>query len=354
MRRAGFGEGPSMIIEYDDPHLAAPEEVQGRSTLVRRYRAQVPERARQRLALALAVAIGLGAGIVGTHRERDEQAARQRAGMVVLHASVGPDSGLANPTVRHLVVQLVNLGPLPIKLESVRLLSPRFGPAEPDTFTDRMIPAGRPTTLTVSVGPAICRQDLSTSTALPTLIAAVRTTDGTMHKERFALYGSGLGFLHGMDCGSLNGTEPPASLALIDNWRWVTVDGRPAIRGTVQVIAGHTGVTLLDIADADGFEIRPRATLPLTVAPSSVGELPVDLLSRDCTNTSLTPRRATFMALGRTATPSGEDHEFEMILDAFNTSAPTLLALDDLLERSCPAEPLSRTGSAGVHCGDGG
>src|SRR5262245_48548660 len=107
------------------------------------------ERTRRRVALVLAIAAGLAVGVIS----HDAQALRAERGTVLLHATVDPTSVFPGPSHR-LVVRLLNLGPLPIGLETVRLDALGFERSRTHQFSDRSLAPGRTTPVSVDIGAA--------------------------------------------------------------------------------------------------------------------------------------------------------------------------------------------------------
>ncbi|MCI0685698.1 MAG: hypothetical protein L0Y54_00455 [Sporichthyaceae bacterium] len=325
------------MIEYDDgePVGAEPRGTarSGRGWASRWFgaRDRLADLVKRRLALPLAVVVGLAVGIVSTDRQHDAQQIRAERATARLHASVDPDAMFPDTDSRQTLVRLMNLGPLPLQLESVELIAPGFDPQPAHRFNERTLDTGRSTTVSVDIGPAQCTDvaERDVNAQDPSVVAGVRSVDGTLHEIELPIPDARLMMLHQSDCGSF-----PADMFVTapENWKAAVVDQTPVIRGTATLFAGGTDVLLTAIDGNRTLDVRVIDELPADAAAQSSAEIRIELSVRRCVGLlDLDYQDLTFEFTTRPPdTIAGET----VLTSPFGDRS--LFAISELMIRSCP------------------
>ena len=331
------------MIEYDDgqpvgdshddtQRVGGRRRIEGRSRLDPRrlgqFRHRFGDRTQRRIAFALAIAAGLTVGVVSTQRQRDAQALRAERNTVILHATVDPGSAFPSPESRRIIVRLLNLGPLPIGIESVRVDAPGFEPTRDHRFSDRRLGAGKTTPIALEIGASQCAPggDEAVSAGNPVVTAGIRTSGGEYTELRQELMDTQLIALYQSECG---GYGQEGYLDSPVDWTLVTVRGNPTLRGNGVLHAGQVAIRVVAIEGTGTFAARLRGR-PVDIPARSQGTVPLEITVAECTGTltELDPSVASFRL--ETASDGGLIEVYTGFTDH------TLFALSDLYVRSCP------------------
>lgn len=291
--------------------------------------ARLDEPAKRRIALALAIAAGLAVGVVSTQRQRDAQALRAERDTVLLHATVDPSSMFPGPESRRIVVRLLNLGPRPIGLETVRIDAPGFQATRTHEFSDRTLAAGKTTPVSLEIGRAVCTADGedNVSSVNPVVTAGIRTAGGLHKQISQTLLDAQLVMLYQSDCGG--GYDPETFLEPPASWELVATNGRPALRGDATLHTGQAAMRVLGV-DSDGlFVIRMRGG-PIEVAPMTQVALPLEVTVRRCAGSLLDLTDLPSYQL-RTESKAGSMQVYSQLTDR------AFYALSSLYIRRCPS-----------------
>ena len=332
------------MIEYDDAdrpgegNRAAPDPGSA-SRPVGRTRGRIrwpgsnpwtrlTERTRRRLALVLAIAAGLAVGVISTDRQRDAQALRTEQSTVLLHATVDPGSVFPAADTRRIVVRLLNLGPLPISLETVRIDAPGFERGRTHEFSDRSLAAGRTTPVSLDIGQALCTPDGedAVTAADPVVTVGVRTASGGYREVPLTLLDAQLVAAYSSDCAGGydqgNFMEPPS------NWELITSHGRPVLRGEAVVHAGQSVLRVAGMESVGTFAVRMRGG-PIEVAARSRAVVRFEITVARCAGRLLDLTEYPTFQL-RTKSQSGPSEVY------FQFTEQALYALSSLYIRACP------------------
>jgi len=289
---------------------------------------RLSDRFRRRLAIVLAIAAGLAVGVISTERQRDAQALRAEQGTVLLHATIDPSNVFPGPDRRRIVVRLLNLGPLPIGLETVRIDAPGFERSRTHQFTDRSIGGGRTTPVSLDIGKAMCTpdgEDDVTSTD-PVITVGVRTASGDLKEIQLTLLDSQLIAFYQSDCATGfdqgNFMEPPSK------WELVTSQGRPVLRGEAVIHAGQTVLRVAGMESVGTFAVRMRGG-PIEVAARSRAVVRFEVTVPRCAGRLLDLTEYPTFQLS-TKSQSGPSQVY------FQFTEQALYALSSLYIRACP------------------
>jgi hypothetical protein len=290
--------------------------------------ARLTERTRRRLALVLAIAAGLAFGVISTERQRDAQALRAERDTVLLHATVDPGSTFPAPESRRIVARLLNLGPLPIGLETVRIDAPGFERSRTYEFSDRSLAAGRTTPVSLDIGQALCTADGEddVTSVDPTVTVGVRTASGGHKEIRLTLLDTQLIAVYHSDCAGGydqgNFMEPPG------NWELINSHGRPVLRGEAVIHAGQTVLRVAGMESVGTFAVRMRGG-PIEVAARSRAVVPFEVTVARCAGSLLNLTEYPTFQL-RTKSQTGPSQVY------FQFTEQALYALSSLYLRACP------------------
>jgi hypothetical protein len=276
----------------------------------------------------LAIAAGLAAGVISTERQRDAQALRAERNTVLLHATVDPSSVFSAPNSRRMVVRLLNLGPLPIGLETARIDAPGFERSRTHEFSDRSLAAGRTTPVSLDIGRAICTPDSEagvTSTD-PVVTAGVRTAAGGYKEIRLTVLDAQLIAAYQADC--MGEYDQERFVESPGSWELVTSRGRPALRGEAIAHAGQATLRVIGIAGAGIFEVRIPG-LPVEVAAGSHAAVPFEITVTRCAGRLLNLTEVPSFQLV-TKSNGGQSEVY------FQFTDQDLYALSSLYLRACP------------------